>query len=75
MMIAPDHDTRVEHLQRTLRAAHWGRIRNLSVTVNEDGVELAGEATCFYAVQLVIRDVLAAHVRIHRIQIRVRPSS
>lgn len=72
MTAAPDRTTDLEIVQLTLQAAHRNRIRDLTLTPWEDEVELGGEAVSFYAVQLVIRDVLAAGVRIRRNHIRVR---
>lgn len=74
MTAAPDRPADVAHLQQTLQAAYRNRVHNLRVSAHEDGVELGGEATTYHAVQLVIRDVLVAGVRILRNRIRVRPA-
>lgn len=74
MTVAPDCATALEHLQISLRSAHQGRIRDLRVAPHAGGVEVSGEAVSYYAIQLVIRDVLATGVRRCRSRIRVRPT-
>jgi len=53
---------------------HQGRIRDLRVEPHAGGVEISGEAISDYAIQLVIRDVLATGVRRCRNRIRLRPT-
>lgn len=65
-------DAGLENLQRALRITHRNRVHHLTLTAREGAVHLGGEAIDFYTVQLVIRDVLAAGVRIVRNGIRVR---
>jgi hypothetical protein len=72
--IAPDCRVALDHLQATLRAAHRGRVRHLRVERDGGGVAISGEAVSYYAIQLVLRDVLAVGVRHCRSRIRVRPS-
>ena len=73
MTITPVCATALEHLQATLRTAHRGRVCGLRVEQHANGVEIGGEAISYYAIQLVIRDVLATGVRHCRNRIRVRP--
>ena len=72
MTVAPDGATALQLLQATLRAVHSGRIRDLRVEKHASGVEVSGEAVSYYAIQLVIRDVLATGVRHCRTRIRAR---
>ena len=71
MLGTPDSPTTVERLQAALRIAHRGRVRDLKIEWRAGGVELRGEAVSYYAIQLVLRDVLAAGVRRCRNRIRV----
>jgi hypothetical protein len=75
MTVTPNRAADFEHLRHTLPSAHRNRILDLRVSVHADGVELDGLATSYYAIQLVIRDVLAAGARIRTNHIRVRPAT
>jgi hypothetical protein len=75
MTAVPDRAADFQHLQRSLRAAHRYRVHDLTLVARADGVDLHGEANCFYTIQLVIRDVLIAGVRIRRNLIRVRSAN
>lgn len=74
MTITPDCATALEQLQTSLRGVHRGLVRNLRLETRAGGVEISGEAISYYAIQLVIRDVLAAGVRRCRSHLRVRPT-
>jgi hypothetical protein len=72
MTASEECTTDFEIIQMTLQATHRKRIRNLTLTPCDGEVDLSGEAISFYALQLLIRDVLATGLRIHRNDIRVR---
>ena len=74
MTITPGCVMPLEHLQAALRSAHARRVCGLRVEPHAGGVEISGEAVSYYAIQLVMRDVLAAGVRHCRNCIRVRPA-
>ena len=62
---------RVARLESSLRQRHR-QVRNLRIIPRSDGIELHGEATSFYAKQLVIRDVRASgglRIRANRIAV------
>lgn len=75
MTVATERAADFDRLEHTLQAAHRNRVRHLTIDSWEDGVTLGGEAVSFYAIQLVIRDVLATGVPICRNHIRVRAAS
>lgn len=75
MQVAPARPTLTTTLQTALQTAHRNRIRGLTLSEGEGGVELGGEASSYYGVQLLVRDVRAAGVGIRRNRIRVRPDS
>lgn len=73
MTLAPDQRVALARLEAALRVAHRGRVRDLMLELDADGLAVSGVAVSYYAIQLVLRDVLAEGVVRCRNRIRVRP--
>ena len=72
MSVTEEHLDPFTQWESALRDRHRSRIRNFALDRVEDEVDLYGLATCYHAVQLAIRDVLAnEQVRIRRNRILV----
>jgi len=62
----------LRELETELRICHRVGILKLRLVPDEDGVVIEGEAASYYAQQLVIRDVMAAGLRISRTRFTMR---